>query len=106
MFYQKSNNNYRQAIAGISYKTLVHGQKTSLSEFHLQKGSVLPNHSHPHEQTGYMISGRMKFIIDGKKYETVPGNSWCIPSHVEHGVEVLEDSVVIEIFSPVREEYL
>jgi len=106
MFYQKSENDYRQAIAGISYKTLVYGQKTSLSEFHLQKGSVMPNHSHPQEQTGYMVSGRLNFIIDGKKHETLPGNSWCIPADVQHGVEVLEDSIVIEIFSPVREEYL
>ena len=106
MFYQKSENNYRQAIEGIRYKTLVYGQNTSLSEFHLQKGSVMPNHSHPHEQTGYMVSGHMSFIIDGKKYEAIPGNSWCIPAHIEHGVEVLEDSIVIEIFSPVRDEYL
>jgi len=106
MFYQKKENQYRNPLPGVTYKTLVHGDKSSLSEFHLEKGSTIPKHSHHHEQTGYMVSGRMIFTIEGKDYETLPGNSWCISSNVEHSVEVLEDSVVIEVFSPVREEYL
>lgn len=106
MYYHKNDNNYRQALAGVSYKTLVHGDRTSLSEFHLAKDSIIPEHSHHHEQIGYMISGRMNFIIEDQSYETLPGNSWCIPAYVKHSVKVLEDSVVIEVFSPVREEYL
>ena len=35
-----------------------------------------------------------------------PGDSWCIPGHVEHRAEIIEDSVAIEVFSPVREDYL
>ena len=106
MYYQKNDNNYRQALAGIRYKTLVHGARTSLSEFHLAKGSIIPEHAHHHEQTGYMISGKIIFHIEDQIYETLPGNSWCIPANVKHSVEVIEDSVVIEVFSPVREEYL
>ena len=106
MFYKKSPGNYRKALEGVSYKTLAYGIRTSLSEFILEKRSVIPHHSHPHEQTGYMISGLMNFSINGEIYVAEPGDSWCIPSNVEHGVEVLEDSLVIEVFSPVREEYL
>ncbi len=106
MFYKKNDNNLKIAFEGVSYRTLVYGEKTSLGEFYLKKGTIIPNHSHPHEQTGYFISGKAVFIIDGERYNTDPGDSWCIHGDVEHGVEVIEDSVVIEIFSPAREEYL
>jgi quercetin dioxygenase-like cupin family protein len=106
MFYKKDPNNYKEAFEGVTYKTLAWGDKTSLGEFKLVKGCTIPNHSHPHEQTGYMISGKMTFTIDGKDFETAPGDSWSIRGNVEHSVKVHEDSVVIEVFSPVREDYL
>jgi quercetin dioxygenase-like cupin family protein len=106
VFSKKQNSGYRDALDGVSYKTLVYGKLTSLSEFRLKKDSIIPNHSHPHEQTGYMISGKMTMSIEGKKFDVTPGDSWNIPDKVEHGVEVHEDSIVIEVFAPVREEYL
>ena len=106
MFCKKDLTNYRQAIEGVTYKTLTYGDKTSLGEFHLAKGYIIPNHSHPHEQTGYAVSGKMTFIIDGKEFDAEAGDSWNIPGNVEHSVKVHEDSVVIEVFSPVREDYL
>jgi quercetin dioxygenase-like cupin family protein len=106
MFYKKDFGKYRKAFEGVTYKTLVYGDKTSLGEFWLKKGSVVQNHKHPHEQTGYMISGRMNFKIAGEDHNAEVGDSWSIPGNVEHSVEVLEDSVVIEVFSPVREDYL
>ncbi len=63
-------------------------------------------HSHPHEQTGYLLSGKMRFTIDGNVFEAEPGDSWTIKSGVVHGAEVIKDALVIEIFSPVREDYL
>ena len=93
-------------LEGIKYKTLTFGERTSLSEFSLEEGSVIPKHKHPHEQTGYLISGRVIFTIGDGQFEVEPGDSWNIPSNVEHDVEVLEDTVVIEVFSPAREEYL
>ena len=57
MFYKKDSGKYRKAFEGVTYKTLVYGDKTSLGEFRLERGSVVPNHNHPHEQTGYMMFG-------------------------------------------------
>jgi quercetin dioxygenase-like cupin family protein len=85
---------------------LTFGKKTLLSEFRLAKGYSIPIHKHPQEQTGYLVSGRMTFTLDGKEYEAEAGDSWNIPGNVEHGVKVHEDSIVIEVFSPVREDYL
>jgi len=106
MFRRKSANNYTTVMEGVAIKTLVHGQKTHLIEFLLEKGNSLPSHAHPHEQTGYLVSGKISLIIDQEKFMVSPGDSWCIPGDVEHSVEVLEDSVAVEVFSPVREEYL
>jgi quercetin dioxygenase-like cupin family protein len=106
MFTKSNDRESKPHIKGITYKTLTFGERTSLSEFSLEKGSVIPKHSHPHEQTGYVISGRMIFTIADERYEAEPGDSWNIPGNVEHDVEVLEDTVVLEVFSPPREDYL
>jgi quercetin dioxygenase-like cupin family protein len=106
MFYKSSKSNYKQALKGIRLKTLVYGEKTLFTEFRLDKGSRLPKHAHPHEQTGYLVSGRIRLSIGYDTFEVEPGDSWCIPSNMEHGAEILADSVAVEVFSPVREDYL
>ena len=106
MFGKGSQGGYRQALDGIRMKTLVHEGKTLMVEFLLEKGALLPLHTHPHEQTGYLVSGRMRLVIGGVANEVLPGDSWCIPGDEEHCAEILEDSVAIEVFSPVREDYL
>ncbi|MZP30005.1 cupin domain-containing protein [Heliobacterium undosum] len=103
--YQQTEEGYITAVDGISRKTLVYGEKTLLAEFRLQKGNPLPRHKHPHEQTGYLVSGKLILIIDQEEFPLSPGDSWCIPGNVEHAAIVLEDSVAIEVFSPVREDY-
>jgi len=106
MFTKSNARDPKLHLEGIKYKTLTFGEKTSLSEFSLEKGSVIPKHNHPHEQTGYVISGRLIFTIGDERFEAERGDSWNIPSNMEHDVEVLEDTVVIEVFSPPREDYL
>jgi quercetin dioxygenase-like cupin family protein len=106
MFYKGSPDGYRQVLEGIQLKTLVYGEGTLLAEFRLKQGSQLPRHSHPQEQTGYLIAGRIRLSIGDEALEMEPGDSWCVPSSIEHGAEILADSIAIEVFSPVREDYL
>lgn len=106
MFEKKSDSGYLEPVKGVQLKTLVHGEKTHLCKFKLQKGSVLTAHSHPHEQTGYLVSGSLKFRIGDEAFDAAEGDSWNIPGGMEHAVEVLEDSAIVEVFSPLREEYL
>jgi quercetin dioxygenase-like cupin family protein len=106
MFSKSNEDGYSQLLPGINIKTLVYGDKTLSAKFHLNKDSQLPLHAHPHEQTGYMISGRMRLFVGDEVYEVEPGDSWCVPGNALHRVEVLADSVIIEVFSPVREDYL
>ena len=106
MFRKHGKNGYVPAIDGIEIKTLVHGENTLMAEFILKKDSRLPRHAHPHEQTGYLVKGRIRLFIGDDSYDVRPGDSWCIPGDVDHRAEIIDDSVAIEIFSPVREDYL
>jgi quercetin dioxygenase-like cupin family protein len=100
-----SEEGYLPVLEGIVRKTMVYAEETLLTEFRLSKGRILPGHKHPEEQTGYLVTGHMILIIDGERYEVKPGDSWAIPSNLEHGAETLEDSVALEVFSPPREDY-
>ena len=106
MFYKANGNGYQQVLPGIRIKTLKYGELTLFTEFKMEKGSVLPKHSHVHEQTGYLIRGNIILTIGTEEYEVAQGDCWCIPSNVEHRAKILSDSVAIEVFSPVREDYL
>lgn len=106
MFTRANSSGYRHPIAGVRFKTLVHGERTLFTEFRLAKDHFLPRHSHPHEQTGYLVCGHIVLSIGPEAFDVRPGDSWCIPGGVEHGAQIIEDSVAIEVFSPVRDDYL
>ncbi len=103
---QSSDSGYIEAAAGIKRKTLSYGEKTLMTEFVMEKGVSLPMHSHPEEQTGYLVSGHMVLTIGDNVYDISPGDSWLIPGGVTHGAKTLENSVAVEVFSPVRIDYL
>ena len=106
MYRQGNENDYKDVLEKIQKKTLVYGDRTLMAEFRLEHGADLPRHSHPHEQTGYLVSGEIELSIGDETHQVKPGDSWCIAGGVEHKATVLEDSVVIEVFSPVREDYI
>ena len=102
----KGEGQWIKMLEGVERKNLVVGQKTMLCEFMLRKGAELPLHNHPHEQTGYMISGHLRFQIGEETYEMLPGDSWSIPGDLLHKVDVLEDTKLVETFTPIREDFL
>ncbi len=106
MITRHADDGYRPLADGIEMRNLVNGPTTMMVRFHLAAGSALPPHSHPHEQTGVLLSGRARFTIAGESSEVGPGDAWCVPGGTEHAFDALDDCVVIEVFSPVREEYL
>ena len=106
MYYKHSSDGYKQVLPGIKLKTLGYGEKTLITEFRMEQGSQLPAHAHPQEQTGYLISGRVRLTIGDEIFEVEPGDGWSVPGNVTHRAEILADSVAIEVFSPMREDYL
>jgi quercetin dioxygenase-like cupin family protein len=106
MFTCGAFDGYKDVLDNIKMKTLVYGEKTLMVAFRLAKGADLPAHQHPHEQTGYLVSGRIDLTIGGVVHAVCPGDSWCIPGDVPHSAVAHADSVALEVFSPVREDYL
>ncbi len=72
MFRKKDSGESRQLLEGVSLTSLVHGDKTLMGQFKIAKGSAVPAHSHPHEQTGMMISGKVRFNVDGEISDVDP----------------------------------
>ena len=110
----ESPDHYFVAAGSVQARTLFPGvaiQATAgdgimLSLVTLEAGSVVPEHSHPHEQMGLMISGRAEFTIGGLTRVLGPGDIWRIPGHVPHRVQTLDGpAVVLDVFHPVREDY-
>ena len=106
MFKKNKSSGYTEVIEGVHLKTLVYGDRTLMVEVKFEIGAVIPSHGHPHEQTGYLISGQLEFVINGENIIANPGDSWNISGNVEHSATAIDETVVIEVFSPVREDYL
>ena len=94
-----------EMLPGVVRRTMTAGERMMLILVTIAKGSVVPSHTHPHEQTGYLVSGRMEFKLGKEKVEMEAGDSWLVPPDVPHEVKALEDCTIIDVFSPPREDY-
>jgi quercetin dioxygenase-like cupin family protein len=82
------------------------GEKIMLSFMDLAPRSIIPSHSHPHEQMGIVLSGKFELTIGEESRLLEEGDAYLIPSNVEHSVRVLESQAcALDIFSPPREDY-
>lgn len=89
------------------HSRLISGEHIMLSVLDMPKGSVLPEHDHPHEQAGMVLEGRLSLTIDGETRVLNPGEAYVVPGGVRHsGFVVDEDVKVLDVFSPPREDYL
>jgi len=105
MIYRNADATPVQMLPGLVRRTLADGPSLMMCEFTFDAGVQIPNHAHPHEQVGYVVSGRVRLTIDRETFELGPGDSYHAPSNVPHGAFTLESSVVVDTFSPPREDY-
>ena len=91
---------------GIRRQTITTGTTMYQMRAQLDAGSTLPVHQHPQEQITHVVSGRVIMIVDAIRHELSSGKSLYLPSNVPHGAETIEDTVVIDTFSPPRGDYL
>jgi quercetin dioxygenase-like cupin family protein len=82
------------------------GANTMLARLVLKKGARVPEHHHFHEQISHVVEGSLKFYIDGGEVVVSAGEILCIPPHVPHAVDALEDSVALDIFNPPRQDWI
>lgn len=91
---------------GVERKILASDGKLMAVEVKFEKGSIGALHSHPHEQISYILKGSFEFEIDGKKHVISQGDSYYVKPDVIHGVKALEDSIILDVFTPQREDFL
>ncbi len=91
---------------GVSRKILATGGKLMTVEFHFTQGAVGAPHSHPHEQIGYVVQGSFEATLDGQTTIIHAGDTYYVPANVIHGVVALEDGVLLDVFTPQREDFL
>lgn len=91
---------------GVERKILAADGKLMAVEVHFQKGGMGALHTHPHEQISYIVKGSFEFNLDGMIETIKAGDSYYVSPDVRHGVMALEDSVILDIFTPQREDFL
>jgi quercetin dioxygenase-like cupin family protein len=106
MFKHNSESTPFEMFPKIVRRALCGGERMTLCEITLYKDAVVPLHSHDDEQAGYVTRGRLLFKIGEEEREVGPGYGYLVPGNVPHALTALEDSMIVEVFSPPRKEYL
>ena len=102
----KSGEAQRRSFLGVDFVLLSHGPESMVTKMLYKKGDNPPSHTHPNEQSGYVISGRYRIVIEGAAHDIGPGDSYSIPRDVAHWIEIIEPGEVVDFFSPPRKDYL
>jgi quercetin dioxygenase-like cupin family protein len=87
-------------------RQMIHTETMTLARITLHRGAHVPMHEHPNEQIATVLQGLVRFAVDGEEREVTAGQSVPLPANVPHEVEALEDSIVLDVFSPVRDDWL
>jgi unsaturated pyranuronate lyase len=89
----------------VSRKTVI-GEREMMAQVYLKRGCLVPMHSHDSEQMTYILQGALKFLVGGEEITVREGEVLHIPSSVEHQAEALEDTFELDVFSPIRKDWL
>jgi quercetin dioxygenase-like cupin family protein len=88
------------------WRRFVCGQRMTMAQFHFAKGGTVPRHQHENEQLTYVLEGALRFTVGDEEVTVRGGEVLYIPSNVPHGAVALEDTLDLEVFSPVRADWI
>ncbi|MGX8706372.1 MAG: cupin domain-containing protein [bacterium] len=91
---------------GVTRRVLAYSPGLMMVEVSFEAGSVGSVHTHPHCQNTYVQSGRFRFTIDGQSVEVGPGDTLAFPPDIPHGTLCLEPGTLIDVFAPMREDFV
>jgi len=103
---QGSEVSSSEAFPGLMRRVLAYNANLMLTEHTMEAGSEFPRHSHPHDQLAYLVSGHIRVSAGDEVFEARAGDSFVLRGGVEHQVWAIEKSVALDIFTPMREDYL
>jgi quercetin dioxygenase-like cupin family protein len=87
-------------------RKIVSGEREMMAQIYLKRGALVPIHTHESEQMTYILQGALRFQVDGEEIIVREGEVLHIPSRVPHQTEALEDTLELDVFSPIRAEWL
>ena len=96
----------RDLGGGTGRRVLARNEQLMAVEVSFETGAEGAEHSHPHTQCSYVLSGRFSYSVEGESTELGPGDSIVVPSGLPHGTVCLEKSVLLDIFTPCRQDFL
>ena len=96
----------KEALSDTIARKIISGDKAMVAQVFLAKGAIVPEHHHESEQITYILEGALKFEIGGREIVVGKGQVLRIPSNVPHRAVALEDTLDLDIFSPIREDWL
>lgn len=102
---KKENAVFRQFL-GVDFVVLSIGRDSVVAKMLYKSTDYVPFHRHPNEQSGYVISGEYKLKFGGNEFILVEGDAYSIPANVEHSIEIMKAGEVIDVFTPIRQDYL
>lgn len=106
LFVEFSRIAWEDRGGGVRRKIMAYGDRLMAVYVEFKRGSVGAIHRHPHEQITYIQSGSLTVHINGETRVMRGGDFYFIPPDVEHGVEALEESVLVDFFTPMREDFV
>lgn len=102
----RSENAKKREFKGVSFDVLAVGEKTMITRMNFRKKDNVSFHKHPNEQNGYVVSGKYKIKFKDGEEIISSGDSYSIRENALHAIEVIEPGVIIDVFTPVRQDYL
>ncbi len=87
-------------------RQMLHTETMTVARIILAKGALVPRHKHPNEQITNVLEGRLRFVLGDEERIVAAGSTVLIPADLPHEVEALEDSIALDVFSPVREDWV
>lgn len=102
----KKEDALKRTFKGVQLDSMAVGEKSMVTKMNYVVGNFATEHTHPHEQCGYVISGKYKMTVEDEAFILTAGDSYAVPGNVRHSFEVLEAGEVVDVFTPHREDYL
>lgn len=102
----KKEDAVKKVFKGVSLDSLACGGKSQVTKMNYVIGNYAAPHQHPHEQSGYVISGKYELTVGDQTYELRAGDTYSIPGNEIHSFKVMEAGEVVDVFTPPREDYL
>lgn len=106
IFIKSNQLDWEEVGGGLKRKVLGNDSDLMLVRVKFPKGGIGVKHSHPHRQVSYIESGSFEVEIAGEKQILLAGDSFYVPPNTEHGAVALQDSTIIDVFNPARQDFL